>query len=247
MRSLGIIPARYASTRFPGKPLADILGKSMIQRVYEQCSKCNSLSSLIVATDSELIQTHVESFGGQAVMTSPDHVSGTDRCQEVSDKYEDYDVIVNIQGDEPMIDPAQIDLILGCFNEEKVEIASLVKEISSVEELFNENSPKVVLNQFSEAIYFSRTPLPHQRESDQNKWLLNSPYFKHLGIYGFRRDTLAKITTLPISNLERTEGLEQLRWLEHGFAIKMAHTKTEGHAVDTPADLEKIIRLLDIR
>src|ERR1700748_1668377 len=166
MKILGIIPARYASTRFPGKPLVDITGKSMIQRVYEQAKKCASLSEVIVATDDDRIFNHVTSFGGVAVMTSPDHQSGTDRCAEVASQHPQYDVIINIQGDEPYIDPGQISKVAGCFTSADVQLSTLIKKINTTEELNNPNSPKVIINKHSEAIYFSRTPLPYLRGHD---------------------------------------------------------------------------------
>ena len=216
MNILGIIPARYASTRFPGKPLVDIAGKSMIQRVYEQAKKCIHLTEVIVATDDVRIYDHVLGFGGAAVMTSPDHQSGTDRCAEVALQHPQYDVIVNIQGDEPYIDPEQISKLAACFNNTDTQIATLVKQVQNEQELFNPNSPKVVINKLSEAVYFSRSPLPHIRGQEQQNWLNYYTYFKHIGIYGYRADVLQQITKLPVSSLEKAESLEQLRWIENG-------------------------------
>ena len=240
MKILGIIPARYASTRFPGKPLVDIAGKSMIQRVYEQSKKCVDLSDVIVATDDERIFDHVVNFGGMAIMTLTSHQSGTDRCAEVALQYPDYDIIINIQGDEPFIDPAQISKLVSCFKNAETQIATLVKKVLSEQELLNTNSPKVLINLRSEAIYFSRSPLPHIRGHEQQNWLNYYTYFKHIGIYGYRADVLKKITKLPVSSLEKAESLEQLRWLENGFRIKVAETELETFAVDTPEDLEKL-------
>jgi 3-deoxy-manno-octulosonate cytidylyltransferase (CMP-KDO synthetase) len=240
MKILGIIPARYASTRFPGKPLADIAGKSMIQRVYEQAKKCARLSEVIVATDDERIFKHVAVFGGVAVMTSPDHQSGTDRCAEVAQKHPEYDVIINIQGDEPYIDPEQITKLISCFNDANTQIATLVKKVLTDHELHNTNSPKVIINKHSEAIYFSRSPLPHIRGQEPQHWLQHFTYFKHIGIYGYRADILKQITKLPVSSLEKAESLEQLRWIENGYKIKVAETELETYAIDTPEDLEKI-------
>ncbi|MGN6398020.1 MAG: 3-deoxy-manno-octulosonate cytidylyltransferase [Mucilaginibacter sp.] len=241
MQVLGIIPARYASTRFPGKPLVDIAGKSMIQRVYEQAKKCVHLTEVIVATDDTRIYDHVVSFGGNAIMTLPDHQSGSDRCAEVARQHPQYNVIINIQGDEPFIDPEQISKLAACFNNPDTEIATLIKRVATEQELLNVNSPKVVINKLSEAIYFSRSPLPHIRGQEQENWLSCFTYFKHIGIYGYRADILQQITNLPISSLEKAESLEQLRWIENGYRIKVAETELETHAIDTPEDLEKVI------
>ncbi|GAC1309021.1 MAG: 3-deoxy-manno-octulosonate cytidylyltransferase [Mucilaginibacter sp.] len=242
MNILGIIPARYASTRFPGKPLVDIAGKSMIRRVYEQAKKCAGLSEVIVATDDELIFDHVAEFGGMAAMTSADHQSGTDRCAEIALKYPQYDVIINIQGDEPFIDPEQISKLISCFKSPDTQIATLIKKVQNEQELFNANSPKVLVNRHSEAIYFSRSPLPHIRGQEQQNWLKHFAYFKHIGIYGYRADILQQITKLPVSPLEKAESLEQLRWIENGYKIKVAETELETFAIDTPDDLKNLQR-----
>ncbi|MDB4903311.1 MAG: kpsU [Mucilaginibacter sp.] len=243
MNILGIIPARYASTRFPGKPLVDIGGKSMIQRVYEQAKKCIHLSEVIVATDDARIYDHVISFGGVVIMTSADHQSGTDRCAEVALQHPQYNVIINIQGDEPFIDPEQISKLATCFNSESTQIATLIKKVQNQQELLNPNSPKVVINKLSEAVYFSRSPLPHIRGQEQQNWLNYYTYFKHIGIYGYRADILQQITKLPVSSLEKAESLEQLRWIENDYRIKVAETELETHAIDTPEDLEKLSEL----
>jgi len=240
MNILGIIPARYASTRFPGKPLVDIAGKSMVQRVYEQAKKCQSLTEVIVATDDERIFSHVVKFGGVAVMTSTEHQSGTDRCAEVADLHPQYDVIINIQGDEPYIDPEQITKVATCFTAADVQLATLIKKIGTLEELHNPNSPKVIINKHAEAIYFSSAPLPYLRGQEPDEWLKHYTYFKHIGIYGYRADVLKQVTKLPVSPLEKAESLEQLRWIENGYRIKVAETELETHAIDVPADLEKI-------
>lgn len=237
MNTLGIIPARYASTRFPGKPLVDIAGKTMIKRVYEQAKKCIHLTEVIIATDDDRIYNHVLGFGGIAVLTSPDHQSGTDRCAEVALQHPQYDVIINIQGDEPFIDPEQISKLAACFNNPDTQIATLIKRVANEQELFNANSPKVIINKLSEAIYFSRSALPHIRGQEQDNWLNSFAYFKHIGIYGYRADILQQITNLPISSLEKAESLEQLRWIENGYRIKVAETELETHAIDTPEDL----------
>jgi len=237
MKVLGIIPARYASSRFPGKPLVDIAGKSMIQRVYEQAKKCSLLSDVIVATDDGRIFEHVIEFGGVCAMTA-DHQSGTDRCAEVAGKHQKYDIIINIQGDEPYIEPEQIARLINCFTTPDVQIATLIKRIKTAEELHNYSSPKVVVNKLDEAVYFSRSALPHIRGEEPKNWLDFYPYFKHIGIYGYRADVLQQITKLPVSALEKAEGLEQLRWIENGYRIKVAETELETYAIDTPADLE---------
>jgi 3-deoxy-manno-octulosonate cytidylyltransferase (CMP-KDO synthetase) len=243
MKILGIIPARYASTRFPGKPLVDITGKVMIQRVYEQCVKCPSLDDVIVATDDERILNHIHDFGGKAVMTSAAHQSGTDRCAEVAANHPEYDVVVNIQGDEPYIDPVQISKVTACFNSADTQIATLIKKITVADDLHNANSPKVIVNKLAEAIYFSRTAIPYIRGQDAEQWLQHFTYFKHIGIYGFRSTILQAVTKLPVSPLEKAESLEQLRWIENGYSIKVAETELETQAVDTPEDLEKILSL----
>ncbi len=240
MNTLGIIPARYASTRFPGKPLADIAGKSMIQRVYEQAKKCVHLSEVIVATDDERIFDHVIEFGGIAEMTSPNHQSGTDRCAEVMLNHAEYDVIINIQGDEPYIDPEQISKLTYCLNDPGTQIATLIKKVKTEQELCNTNTPKVIINKFSEAIYFSRSPLPHIRGQEPQNWLQHFTFYKHIGIYGYRAAILQQITKLPVSPLEKAESLEQLRWIENGYKIKAAETELETYAIDTPEDLANL-------
>ncbi len=245
MKILGIIPARFASTRFPGKPLVDISGKSMIQRVYEQAGKAESLNKVIVATDDQRILDHVLNFGGNAMITSNQHQSGTDRCEEVAKKYPEFDILINIQGDEPLIDPQQIDLLCNCFGKPDVQIATLVKKIDTEDELNNSNTPKVILNKNDQAIYFSRTPIPYLRESKNNNWVNGHQYYKHIGIYGYRSETLTAITQLPVSSLEKAEALEQLRWIENGFEIQVAITDKESQAVDTPDDIKKVLRYLN--
>ena len=238
---LGIIPARYASTRFPGKPLIEIHGKSMIQRVYEQAKKSVQLNQVIVATDDQRILDHVIGFGGLAVLTSNNHTSGTDRCAEVSLKHQEFNLIVNIQGDEPFIDPEQIDELCQCFSNDKTQLATLVKKIADVEELQNPNTPKVIFNKNLEAIYFSRTPIPFIRGSAMHEWLKSHTYYKHIGIYGYRSHTLLEITQIPVSSLEKAESLEQLRWIENGYRIQLAITDKESQAIDTPEDLQKVL------
>lgn len=245
MKILGIIPARYQSSRFPGKPLVDIAGKSMIQRVYEQCLKSQCLDKVVVATDDQRIADHVIAFGGTVQMTSDQHQSGTDRCAEIAESYPKFDVFINIQGDEPMIDPTQIDLLASCFYMPDTLIATLVKPIHTKEELFNENTPKVILNANNEAIYFSRTTIPFLRGIEKENWLGNNTFYKHIGIYAFRNQTLKKITLLPLSTLELAEALEQLRWIQNGYKIQTAISHTESQAIDTPEDLEKLLHLFN--
>jgi len=242
MKIIGIIPARYASSRFPGKPLIDIMGKSMIQRVYDQVKGCASLSEVIVATDDHRIEEHVRSFAGNVMRTSADHQSGTDRCAEIAAKIAGFEVAINIQGDEPFINPLQIELLAACFDNPQTQIATLVKKIEQAEELENSNSPKVILNAQGEALYFSRQTIPYLRGIDQKDWLASHDFYKHIGIYGYRIETLAALTQLPVSTLEKAESLEQLRWLENGYRIQTALTTHETLAVDTPADLEFILQ-----
>ncbi len=213
----------------------------MIHRVYEQCIKSSRLDKVIVATDDLRIFEHVKKFGGDAVMTSEHHPSGTDRCNEVAELLPQFEVCINIQGDEPMIDPLQIDLLCGCFYEQSVGIATLIKKITTTEELFNPNTPKVIFNKEMEAIYFSRSTIPFLRNSNPDKWLDNSTYYKHIGIYGYRTSVLSKITALDISALEIAESLEQLRWIENGYKIKVAITDKESQAIDTPEDLQRLL------
>ena len=241
MNILALIPARMGSSRFPGKPMAKILGKPMIEHVYKNVTKCNLLTKTAVATCDKEIADFIESIGGQAVMTSDKHESGTDRCAEVVEKVsETYDVVINIQGDEPYIDPIQITQLCECFKDEKTDIATLIKKIESTEDLFNENKVKVVKSSADFAIYFSRNPIPFVKGEAKENWLKTNTYFKHIGIYGYRAEVLQNITQMPLSILEKAEGLEQLRWLENGLFIKVAETQLEAIAIDSPEDLKKI-------
>ena len=237
----GIIPARYASTRFPGKPLVDIHGKSMLQRVYEQCQKSN-LDQLVVATDDERIATHVQDFAGEVILTDSTHKSGTDRIAEAADKLnlQDDSIVLNIQGDEPFIHPEDINLLAACFENQTTQIATLVKKINAIETLENPNNPKVVLNANKEALYFSRVAIPHLKDLKKEDWLNHHTFYKHIGIYGFRIAVLKEIIQLPSSLLEQKEGLEQLRWLENGYRIQTLETNSESIAVDCPEDLIRI-------
>lgn len=241
MRYIGIIPARYASTRFPAKPLAMLGGKMVIQRVFEQVS--GVLDEVYVATDDERIEAAVKSFGGNVVMTSTNHKSGTDRCYEAYTKVgAGYDVVVNIQGDEPFIQRSQLESIKNCFSDESTQIATLVKpytESEGIEALENVNSPKVVVDNRMNAIYFSRSVIPFLRGVDKADWLKRQTYYKHIGLYAYRAEVLKEITRLPQSALEMTESLEQLRWIENGYKIKVGISDVETIGIDTPEDLER--------
>jgi len=241
---LGVIPARYQSSRFPGKPLIDIRGKTMIQRVYEQACQSKYLSKVIVATDDERIAAHVHRFGGNPLLTQVSHKSGTDRCAEVIRHYPEMKAIINIQGDEPLIDPSQIDLVASCFEDPVVEVATLIKRIQDSDELFNDNIVKVVIDHFSRAIYFSRSPIPFVRGLEKEKWMENHSFQKHIGIYGFRKDILETIRSLKPSGLELSESLEQLRWLQNGISITVRKTELETQAIDTPDDLKKVLKMI---
>lgn len=246
MKFLGIIPARYASTRFPAKPLAMLGGKPVIQRVYEQVA--GVLDDAWVATDDERIEAAVKAFGGKVVMTSVDHKSGTDRCFEAYTKIgSGFDVVVNIQGDEPFIQPSQLLAVKTCFDDPSTQIATLVKPFSAKDDfavLENVNSPKVVVNKNMNALYFSRSIIPYQRNADKKDWLKNHTYYKHIGLYAYRAEVLKEITSLPQSSLELAESLEQLRWLENGYTIKVGVSEVETIGIDTPQDLEAAERYL---
>lgn len=241
MKFIGIIPARYASTRFPGKPLAVLGGKTVIQRVYEQVQGC--FDDLYVATDDERITECVKGFGGKCVMTSSDCKNGTERCLDAyRNLHLDCDVIVNIQGDEPFIQRKQVETLIACFDSEETDIATLVKPFDKndgLERLECPNSPKVVMNSEGFAMYFSRSVIPYLRGVEKENWLENHVFYKHLGIYAYRTDVLSKITVLPQSPLEKTESLEQLRWLENGYKIRVGITDIETVGIDTPEDLER--------
>ena len=240
----GIIPARYGSTRFPGKPLALIHGKTMIRRVYEQVSKAEMISQVVVATDDRRIVEEVESFGGNVVMTTADHPSGTDRCAEALQKLNaDFQVVINIQGDEPFIDPGQINLLAAMFQNPELEIASLATPIKSDEELNSPNVVKVVVGKSGKALYFSRSPIPFLRDNISGDSTANHTFLKHVGIYAYRSEVLKQIVKLERSSLEKAESLEQLRWLENGFSIHIKTTELESLAVDTLEDLSKIINI----
>ena len=239
MKVVGIIPARYASTRFPGKPLALIKGKPMIQRVYEQALK-SKLDAVVIATDDVRIADAVMDFGGQYVMTSPNHRSGTDRCCEALDLLKTkYDAVVNIQGDEPFIDPKQIDLLVDLIVRDDTPLASLAKRIDDEDELFSPNAVKVVVNQEGNAMYFSRNPIPFMRNVDRDEWLVKGRFYKHIGIYAYKADVLHQIAEMQPTTLELSESLEQLRWLENGLTIRMGVTDSENVSIDMPSDIVK--------
>ncbi len=247
MNIAGIIPARWGSTRFPGKPLADIRGKSMIRRVYEQAAKAEALNRVIVATDDDRIAGEVKSFGGEVMMTATTHHSGTERCAEVAEKLmhegNPADVVINIQGDEPFIDPQLIELLAGMFDDQQVQIATLVRKISSRAELFNPNVVKVVAGENRRALYFSRSPIPYLRSFDENQWVGRHTYLGHIGIYAYTAKVLSEVVKLPPGRLEAAESLEQLRWLENGFNVHFQITDAESLAVDTPEDLSKFFNI----
>ena len=238
MTFTAIIPARYASTRFPGKPLAVLGGKTVIQRVYEQVT--NELSEVYVATDDERIFKCVESFGGKAVMTRTDHQSGTDRIQEAVEKTGTHaDVIINVQGDEPFIQPSQIQTLMQLFDDPSTQIGTLGKLFESIEAVDNPNSPKIVTDNRGFALYFSRSVIPYIRGKERQEWFGKYPFLKHLGVYAYRREVLAEVTKLPQSSLEKAESLEQLRWLQNGYRIRVGLTDVETVGIDTPEDLQR--------
>lgn len=238
MKFTAIIPARYASTRFPGKPLAILGGKTVIQRVYEQA--VNVLGQAYVATDDERILQAVEAFGGQAVMTRTDHKSGTDRIQEAAEKiHTDADVIINVQGDEPFIQRSQIETLCHLFDDPQTQIGTLGKRFESIEAVENPNSPKIVTDTKGFALYFSRSVIPFIRGTERGEWFGRFPFLKHLGIYAYRRNVLEEITKLPQSTLEMAESLEQLRWLQNGYRIRVGETDVETVGIDTPEDLQR--------
>ena len=238
MKFIGIIPARYASSRFPGKPLAMLGGKMVIERVVEQVSSI--LDNVYVATDDQRIYDAVTGFGGRAIMTRTDHQSGTDRIREAYEKIgENFDVIINIQGDEPFIQRSQIKTVMDCFNDENTQIATLGKLFTTMEAVRNPNSPKIVIDNNGYAMYFSRSVIPFVRNVDEKEWINKYPFMKHIGLYAYRSNVLKEITELPQSSLELAERLEQLRWLQNGYKIKVGTTDVETVGIDTPDDLKR--------
>ncbi len=243
---LGVIPARYASSRFPGKPLVEIQGKSMLQRVYEQAKLSNLLNEIVIATDDERIEEHAKSFGAEVVITNPNHPSGTDRCFEAYQLVnKTFDYVINIQGDEPFLHPDQIDS-LAQICDGATQIATQMIKCTSHEVLFDTGEVKIILNTNNEALYFSRNVIPFIKNVDEKEWHTHFDYYRHVGMYAYRIDVLEKITQLPVSTLEKAESLEQLRWLQNGFKIKCAVTNYDSHCIDTPEDIEKVLRLMNI-
>jgi 3-deoxy-manno-octulosonate cytidylyltransferase (CMP-KDO synthetase) len=238
MKVLGVIPSRYESSRFPGKPLVDIAGKSMIQRVYEQASKSIMITELVVATDDQRIYDHVKAFGGNVVMTAIHHKNGTERCGEVVELYSDIDVVINIQGDEPLIQPKQLDLVLELFSDDdaEVEIGTLIKKLSNPDEIKNPNRIKVVTDKDRNALYFSRSPIPFSK--------IDGHYYKHIGIYAWRFETLKELLQLKPTELEQRESLEQLRWMYNGYSIRCSETTIETPNVDVPEDVELVLEVI---
>lgn len=246
MKILGIIPARYASTRFPGKPLIDIKGKSMIERVYEQASLASKLDKVIIASDDLRIADHVKLFGAECIMTKENHPSGTDRCFEALQKVAgDFDYVINIQGDEPFINPEQINQLAAACDG-NTELATQMIPVDNYEILFDRGEVKIVMNHRKEALYFSRMVIPFIKGVPETEWHKHHPYFRHVGMYAYRKDILAAITRLQPSSLENAESLEQLRWLENGFSIKLVQTQFDSHCIDTPEDVEKVLKLMNI-
>ena len=243
MKVLGVIPARYGSSRFPGKPLIDLKGKSMIQRVYEGAKQCTLFEEVVVATDDQRIFDAVLMFGGKAMMTSQSHPSGTDRCAEVAKTYPQMDVVVNIQGDEPLVDFRQLEQLIKAFDDRETQIATLGNKSVSMDDLLNPNRIKIVVNKAAEAIYFSRSPIPNFHHSKLEP-LSSYPYLRHIGLYAYRSTILSELTALEPTALEQTESLEQLRWLYHGYAIKVVETTIETPNIDVPEDVEKVLKLL---
>lgn len=243
MKFIGIIPARYASSRFPGKPLAILGGKYVIQRVYETVS--DVLDEAYVATDDERIYNAVIGFGGKAVMTRTDHQSGTDRIEEAVEKLgTNADVIVNVQGDEPFIKRSQIETVCRCFDNAETQIATIGKPFETMDAVESPNSPKIVIDNRGYAMYFSRSIIPFVRGIEHEEWLKNYPFLKHLGLYAYRKEVLKEVTKLPQSSLEKAEILEQLRWLQNGYKIKVGITNFETVGIDTPEDLERAEQFL---
>jgi len=244
MKTLGIIPSRYASTRFPGKPLANIKGKPMIQWVYENASKAKYLDRLIVATDDKQIQKACLSFGAEVKLTSTAHNTGTERCAEVSAQYPDYGIVINIQGDEPFIATSQIDQVIALCKAPNAQIGTLIKAIDNKEDLFNPNRPKVVIDHHQKACLFSRASIPFLKGIEKDQWIEHHTFYKHIGIYGYTSTILRELIKLKETSIEKAEGLEQLRWLAHGYHIQTDRTTTEGCSIDTPEDLKALLKTL---
>lgn len=238
MKKLAIIPARYASSRFPGKPLIDLDGKTMIQRVVEGVTNSNQFDEVVVATDEKKIANHVKEIGANVILTKATHESGTDRCGEVIETYSDFDIVVNIQGDEPLVDAEQLRVLLAAFDDDSVEIATLGSPKISSADIQDANRIKIVLDQQSDALYFSRSPIPFERNDE------SYPFLKHIGLYAFRSKTLKKLVQLTPTLLEKTESLEQLRWMYYGYKIRVVETLIETPNIDTPEDVEEVLKKL---
>jgi 3-deoxy-manno-octulosonate cytidylyltransferase (CMP-KDO synthetase) len=243
MKVLGVIPARYASSRFPGKPLIDLKGKTMIQRVYEGAKRSDRITEVVVATDDQRIYDEVLRFGGKVIMTREDHPSGTDRCAEVASQFPEMDVVINIQGDEPLVDFRQLEQLIDAFENVNTTIATLGNLTLTKEDVENPNRIKVVVDASNKALYFSRSAIPNSHHSTGNP-LENYPYMRHIGLYAYRASTLQQLTNLSPTALEKIESLEQLRWLYHGYSIQLVETTIETPNIDVPADVEKVIALL---
>jgi 3-deoxy-manno-octulosonate cytidylyltransferase (CMP-KDO synthetase) len=244
MKVLGVIPSRFGSSRFPGKPLVDLAGKTMVQRVYEGVFKSPLLTDVVVATDDSRIFEHVLSFGGKALMTSDEHQSGTERCGEVLQQFSDFDLVINIQGDEPLIETKQIEELLSVFENPEVQIATLGIALENHEDLFNPNRVKIVLDHQGKALYFSRNPIPYGAQKLKDYWTESYPYLRHIGMYAFRTETLKRLLQLPPTDLEQQESLEQLRWQYYGYAIQVVKTEIETPNIDTPEDVDQVLKLL---
>jgi len=244
MHTLGVIPARYGSSRFPGKPLIDLKGKSMIQRVYEGASKCSLFSEVVVATDDERIFEHVKAFGGRAQMTSSEHQSGTDRCGEVLENFPSADLVVNIQGDEPLVDPRQLEVLIHAFKDSSVQIATLGNPNLTLTDLNNPNRIKLVKDIHNDALYFSRSAIPFGAKHPSEEWLKNFAYLRHIGLYAYRAETLKELVKLKPAELELWESLEQLRWMYNGYKIRVVETEIETPNIDSPDDVNVVLGLL---
>ncbi len=245
MKFIVLIPARFQSTRFPGKPLALLGNKPVIQWVYENSAR--AIDKVWVATDDERIYNAVEAFGGKAIYTHSNHKSGTDRCAEAAlllEKEVEFDAVINVQGDEPFVRAGQLEQLMACFDE-KTDIATLIRKIDNTDELFNPNRPKVVLDNHNNALYFSRSPVPYVRGEKEGNWHLYHQFWSHVGMYAYTKKVLQEITRLAPGKLEKAEALEQLRWLENGYSIKTAVTPFQSVGIDTPADLQAAELLLE--
>lgn len=244
MKILGVIPSRYASSRFPGKPLIDIKGKPMVQHVYERAKQSKLLTETVVATDDQRIYDVVKGFGGNVIITSESCENGTDRCREVIEKhFPEYGVVINIQGDEPYVHPEQIDKLCSLFENENVNLGTLAKQTHSADDILNPSRVKVVIDKNMDALYFSRSPIPFFRGKDNSEWGKNHTYYKHLGLYGYRKEALLKYNQLKPSELEAAEALEQLKWLENGFKMRVGITEHNSYAIDTPDDLKELLKM----